>query len=158
RLGQNDWQTAAIPWERAVNPAELTHLLGGRWHGWYGMAKCPAHDDRNPSLSIGEGKDGQVLVNCFAGCSPKTGIAALHNLGLRPTKPYLPAGALDQALIRQRTALRERREAQRAAFIEQTWQQAWEAASPARGSPIETGWLPARGINPSCLDLDRLPL
>lgn len=31
-------------------------------------ALCPAHDDHNPSLSIGEGKDGCVLLNCFAGC------------------------------------------------------------------------------------------
>src|SRR5579871_2598615 len=30
---------------------------------------CPAHDDQNPSLSVSEGKDGKILVNCFAGCS-----------------------------------------------------------------------------------------
>lgn len=34
----------------------------GRW-----MARCPAHQDRNPSLSIRE-SDGRVLVHCFAGC------------------------------------------------------------------------------------------
>ena len=34
--------------------------------GW--VARCPAHDDRNPSLSIGIGDDGRVLVHCFAGC------------------------------------------------------------------------------------------
>lgn len=34
--------------------------------GW--MAKCPAHEDRSPSLSIREG-DGKVLLHCFAGCS-----------------------------------------------------------------------------------------
>jgi len=33
------------------------------------MARCPAHDDRNASLSIGEGRDGRVLLKCFAGCS-----------------------------------------------------------------------------------------
>jgi hypothetical protein len=31
-------------------------------------AKCPAHDDRNPSLSISEGDDGKVLLNCHTGC------------------------------------------------------------------------------------------
>lgn len=36
---------------------------GGR--GW--MAKCPAHQDRRPSLSISEGED-KVLLHCFAGC------------------------------------------------------------------------------------------
>ncbi len=35
--------------------------------GW--MAKCPAHDDRTPSLSVAKGKDGQLLLHCFAGCS-----------------------------------------------------------------------------------------
>lgn len=32
-------------------------------------ARCPAHDDRNPSLSIGEGSDGKILLTCFAGCT-----------------------------------------------------------------------------------------
>lgn len=31
-------------------------------------ARCPAHDDRGPSLSIKELSDGRVLINCFAGC------------------------------------------------------------------------------------------
>ena len=32
------------------------------------LARCPAHDDRNPSLAIKDGDDGRVLVHCFAGC------------------------------------------------------------------------------------------
>ena len=32
-------------------------------------ARCPAHDDKGPSLSIRETDDGRVLVHCFAGCS-----------------------------------------------------------------------------------------
>ena len=35
--------------------------------GW--IARCPAHDDRNPSLSIARGDDGRVLMRCWAGCS-----------------------------------------------------------------------------------------
>jgi putative DNA primase/helicase len=38
---------------------------------------CPSHDDQNPSLSIGEGEDGRVLLHCFAGCSPESIVAAL---------------------------------------------------------------------------------
>jgi len=34
--------------------------------GW--IARCPAHEDRHQSLSVGEGRDGRALVNCFAGC------------------------------------------------------------------------------------------
>lgn len=37
----------------------------GRW-----IARCPAHADRSPSLSIRECDDGRILVHCHAGCSP----------------------------------------------------------------------------------------
>ena len=32
-------------------------------------ARCPAHDDKHASLSVGLGKDGRILVHCHAGCS-----------------------------------------------------------------------------------------
>ena len=32
-------------------------------------ARCPAHADKSPSLSIREGDDGRLLVHCFAGCT-----------------------------------------------------------------------------------------
>ncbi len=60
---------------------ELLSQLDGVRHtprGW--TAKCPAHDDRRPSLSIRETDDGQTLVYCFAGCSVEAICAAL---GLR---------------------------------------------------------------------------
>jgi putative DNA primase/helicase len=34
--------------------------------GW--AARCPAHEDRKPSLSIDE-RDGKILLHCHAGCS-----------------------------------------------------------------------------------------
>ena len=40
-------------------------------------ARCPAHDDHNPSLSI-TGIDGQVLVHCHAGCPTKAVVEALN--------------------------------------------------------------------------------
>jgi putative DNA primase/helicase len=46
--------------------------------GW--MARCPAHEDHSPSLSVAEGDDGRALLKCFAGCSV-TAIA--EGLGLR---------------------------------------------------------------------------
>ncbi|MBI1747180.1 MAG: hypothetical protein HYR55_11405 [Acidobacteria bacterium] len=53
--------------------------------GW--QARCPAHEDRTPSLSIKEASDGTVLIKCFAGCSLET---ILHTLGLSP-KDLFPA-------------------------------------------------------------------
>ena len=41
------------------------------------VACCPAHDDRDPSLSITEAQDGRVLVHCFAGCSAMAVVEAL---------------------------------------------------------------------------------
>jgi hypothetical protein len=32
------------------------------------IARCPAHADKSPSLSIRELPDGTVLLRCFAGC------------------------------------------------------------------------------------------
>jgi len=33
------------------------------------VACCPAHGDRNPSMTIRETEDGKILMHCFAGCS-----------------------------------------------------------------------------------------
>jgi len=33
------------------------------------IARCPAHEDRRPSLSIRECNDGRILLHCFAGCA-----------------------------------------------------------------------------------------
>ena len=40
-------------------------------------ARCPAHDDRQASLSVTEGRNGEVLLNCFAGCRAEEVVAAL---------------------------------------------------------------------------------
>ena len=32
------------------------------------IAKCPAHDDGDPSLSIRKLPDSRILIKCFAGC------------------------------------------------------------------------------------------
>lgn len=40
------------------------------------IARCPAHDDRTPSLSVCE-KDGRILVHCHAGCEPKAILSAM---------------------------------------------------------------------------------
>jgi len=43
-----------------------------------GTARCPAHDDKNPSLSISEGADQRVLVKCHAGCTGRQIVDALN--------------------------------------------------------------------------------
>ncbi len=41
------------------------------------VARCPAHDDRDPSLSIGLGTDDRVLLTCHAGCTPEEIVGAV---------------------------------------------------------------------------------
>lgn len=50
-----------------------------------GMCRCPAHDDRNPSLSVRDGEKG-VRVKCFAGCAREKVIDALRQRDLWPTR------------------------------------------------------------------------
>lgn len=45
------------------------------------MARCPAHPDRRPSLSVRDGET-RVLLHCFAGCQTEDVLAAL-GLGWR---------------------------------------------------------------------------
>lgn len=61
--------------------ALLSRLSGvRRSHGDAWMAKCPAHADRSPSLSVRLKSDGRVLIHCHAGCEPQAILDAL-NLG-----------------------------------------------------------------------------
>ena len=55
----------------------LSHLEGVRSTGqdrW--LARCPAHDDKNPSLAIRE-VDDRVLIHCFAGCDVSEVVSAV---------------------------------------------------------------------------------
>ncbi len=47
-----------------IERLEFVRSVGsGKW-----SARCPAHDDKDPSLAISEAPDGRILVHCFAGC------------------------------------------------------------------------------------------
>lgn len=41
------------------------------------QARCPAHEDKGPSLSLREGDDGRVLLHCHAGCPTADVVAAM---------------------------------------------------------------------------------
>jgi hypothetical protein len=60
-------------------------------NGW--IAKCPAHDDHNPSLCINPGRGGNTLVKCHAGCSLDQILPAvgLRKRDLFPDSMRLPA-------------------------------------------------------------------
>ncbi len=119
--------------------AIVAEALGGRRCGAGWVARCPAHDDREPSLSIRDADDGKVLVRCHAGCSQEQVVAALRDRGLwdgrRPRRiaepgPSSPANRLAHLAdnMRQRAALA-----------------IWQSAIPADATLVET-YLASRGL------------
>jgi hypothetical protein len=57
-----------------VHDCEPKQRPDGSW-----MALCPAHDDRNPSLTVRAGADdGAAVPHCFAGCAVAAIFAALR--------------------------------------------------------------------------------
>lgn len=78
-----------------MTATEFVHLLDARelsprkaGAGW--SARCPTHQDKHASLSIGTGTDGRVLLNCHAGCTVED-IAAALGLKLADLFPPHPA-------------------------------------------------------------------
>ena len=59
----------------------IARALNARRSGAGWIAKCPAHDDKNPSLSIRDA-DGKVLLHCHAGCTQGDVIDALKAHGV----------------------------------------------------------------------------
>ncbi len=68
----------------------------GKW-----SARCPAHQDNGPSLSIAERMD-RILVHCFAGCTPEAIITAL-GLGLRDLFMDAPLSQRQRATLLPQT-------------------------------------------------------
>jgi hypothetical protein len=56
----------------------LDERLGGRWTPAGGACRCPAHEDRSPSLSVRPGRT-RLLLHCFAGCSAREVLGALES-------------------------------------------------------------------------------
>ena len=70
---------------------EIVDSLGGTWRRQKGMCRCPAHDDRTPSLSVSLGSHA-ILLHCFAGCSNEEVIAALARRGVRAQELFDGSG------------------------------------------------------------------
>ncbi len=74
----------------------------GRW-----LARCPAHEDKSPSLSVRETDDGRVLLHDFAGCNVEEILGAVGltfdalfperpiEHGKPERRPFLPADVFE---------------------------------------------------------------
>jgi hypothetical protein len=113
----------------------IAKVLGGRRAGGTWMARCPAHDDGRPSLSITDARDGKVLVRCHAGCNQRELIAALRARGAWERTPVRFSPKDDAEPRRERDC--ERRSEAALAI--------WRTSRPADGTPVEA-YLRSRGI------------
>mgnify|MGYP005807289191 CR=1 FL=1 len=71
----------------AETARRICESLGGKWSGTKGMACCPAHDDRTPSLGVSLGRHA-ILLHCFAGCDQQSVLAALAREGFEATSLF----------------------------------------------------------------------
>ena len=113
--------------------------VGAKWAsaGWRAV---PAHDDRQPSLSIRDGEDGKVLVHCHAGCDQRRVIASLRDrapLGPQPGRAGFCASQNASSPSASATKANVKRSEAALAI--------WQSTKPASGTPVET-YLASRGL------------
>jgi hypothetical protein len=115
---------------------DVAKALGGRRVGTAWMACCPAHEDREPSLSIADGQNGKVLVRCHAGCEQHRVIAALRARGLWDGSIRGRAGSAGSTFRTINPLIQTRTQAAL---------RLWKATVPATGTLVET-YLKARNL------------
>ena len=123
-----------------MNAETIATALGGRKAGSGWLARCPTHDDREPSLSIRDADDGKVLVRCHAGCDQERVIAALRGRGLWAENGPRPLLRVPRCThVEHKPDQDDARRSEVALAI-------WQSAKPAQGTPVET-YLASRGID-----------
>ena len=114
--------------------------LGGRKASSEWMARCPAHHDREPSLSIRDADDGKVLVFCHAGCTQDSVIDALRQRGLwGDGSPRKSKSFYGKATVKEEPDCDDAQRTKSALKI-------WHSAKPAGGTVVET-YLRSRGLH-----------
>lgn len=116
----------------AETARRICESRGGKWSGTRGMACCPAHDDRTPSLGVSLGRQA-ILFHCFAGCDQQSVLAALAREGFEA--PALFSGS---ATTNEPESTSTRKPSAVALRI-------WRDAQPLRASPAKA-YLESRGI------------
>lgn len=120
-----------------MTAGDIARALGGQSTGSSWMARCPAHQDRTPSLAISAARDGKTLVRCHAGCDQQSVISALRARGL--WNDALPRSLRGRRTPFERKPHIEEHERTAAALA------IWNSSAPARATPVEC-YLQFRGI------------
>jgi len=122
------------PVNNTTSAEDIAKALGGRKCGTGWIARCPAHDDHDPSLSISE-SFGKMLWKCHAGCSQEIVFNALRERGLLDQKGRIVTRAVQKPS-------KEKEEADKKA---RNIEQILTLCTPAKGTIVET-YLRSRGI------------
>jgi putative DNA primase/helicase len=119
----------------------IAKALGGHRAGATWMARCPAHEDRVPSLSISSGRNGKVLVRCHAGCDQRDVIVILRERGLWETT----GRALGRFARKLQDGVPNKPDAEALKRSEAAFAM-WQASQPVEGTPVAT-YLRSRGLD-----------
>jgi putative DNA primase/helicase len=123
-----------------VTAETIAKALSGRKAGGGWTARCPAHHDRTPSLSIRAADDNKVLVRCHAGCDQERVISALRTRGLwAENGPRSLSRTARCTPVERKPDKGDTRRSQVALAI-------WQSSEPAEGTPVET-YLASRGMH-----------
>src|SRR5262245_22874068 len=114
----------------------LVNLFGACRNGSGWKALCPAHEDRNPSLTISEGRDGCALVKCRAGCAIEDVLARVN----LTAKDLYPANPLPGKAFREA----------RAVMSAQPFD--WQSSVTALSERDLHGLSTRRGFSPECCE------
>ncbi len=124
-----------------MTAGSLAQALGGRRIGSGWMTRCPAHQDRTPSLSISSGLKG-VVVYCHSGCNQARVITALRSLGLwKDSNRHYPGRVFRRKPPLATDSLSDRNHAIRS----ERALQIWKATVPAPETLVEK-YLRSRGL------------
>ena len=122
-----------------ITARAIVQGLAGVWHGRYGVARCPAHSDHKPSLSVRDTRPWPAL-KCFAGCKHADIVGALQAMRLWPERSVdaRPPQAIGQRARMNADPDEERRRTACAREI-------WDRAHPVLGTMAEA-YLAGRAI------------
>jgi putative DNA primase/helicase len=123
-----------------MTAAELAAALGGaqrEGHGW--RCNCPVHGGH--SLVVSDGREGRLLVKCWAGCATRDILAELRRLGLLDGEAGNFGARPDDAQIARRRDADARERLRKTALAVDIW----GASYPAAGTVVER-YLCSRGV------------
>jgi putative DNA primase/helicase len=130
-----------------IDAQTISEALGGKRSGSGFLSRCPAHDDRDPSLRISDGDNGKPVVKCHAGCDQKAVIAALQEKGLWPESEKKLSKQELEAIQQATRAKQTARLAEQRKRHNQAADKAKKILASAKGDPSQHPYAIAKGVN-----------